>query len=605
MERRLPLALFLCVVVFYWYTSTMLPQPGTEGAPGGAEPPAVEDGATVDAQPVDSALPGAASDLEPPAPPVDSETLPFTGQGFEAAVDTRGASIAWLDLDDYKRRGDDDDPMRLLGAVDPTALGFAMRDSSDVYGLAEAVWTVEEQETTPAGTRVLLSHTTADGLRFERELRATGEPYSFDLDIRVTNVGEQTGGALTLVLSGPPGVVNDASSAIGVEGPRAIAVIDERGSKDVETWGGGDLLDGDARRVAPDQRLICAGTMTNYFTSLVVPREEHGYVVQPVAVLDRVALEEAVDEKLPVDERTRERWRAELAEDFRDANASTLISFARTRPAPGETIEYAFGVYAGPKDRALAGQPGFTFLDPVIAEAYGSMSWINRGMLFVLELFHGVTGNWGFAIILLTLLVRAALFPLSRVQQSQMMGHSAKMQKLKPKLDELKAKYKNNQKKFNEAQIKLMQEHGVRPPLGGCLLMLLQFPIWIGLYQVLRSSIELRQAPFIGWIGDLSQPDRMPLGILGFDTVNLLPILMSGAMILSMRAQPKPADETQAAQQKIMATIFPAMMLFLLYGYPAGLALYILTSSLLGIFEIQVIRKRWPVGDAEPAPAST
>lgn len=610
MEKRLPLALFLCVLVYFWYSSTLMPRPGTDGAPGGETVSSV-DGVT----PADPSIPAASLDgfaatgpsvpSEPETPPVESEVLPFEGQGFSAGVDTRGASIAWLDLNEYTQEGGDSDPMRLLGAVDPTALGFAMRDSSDAYGLAQAVWELETREQTADGARLVFSHTTEDGLRFERELRSGTGRYTFDLDIRVTNTGERTGGSLNLVLSGPPGVLNDATAAF-VAGPRAVAVIDERGSTEVETWGEGDLLDGDVRRVAPDQRLVCAGTMTNYFTSLVVPAEEHGYIVQPVPVLDRAALEAAVDEKNPGDDLARQRWRNELASDYRDGNASVLVSFARTRPAPGETVSYSFEIYAGPKDRDLAARPEYAYLDAVVAEAYGSMAWINRGMLVVLEAFHAVTGNWGVAIILLTVLVRALLFPLSRVQQSQMMAHGAKMQKLKPKLDELKAKYKNNQKKFNEAQIKLMQEHGVRPPLGGCLVMLLQFPIWIGLYQVLRSSIELRQASFFGWIDDLSQPDRMPLGVLGFDTINLLPILMAGAMVLSMRAQPKPADDAQAAQQKIMATIFPVMMLFLLYGYPAGLALYILTSSLLGIFEIQFIRKRWPVGGTtEPAPASS
>jgi YidC/Oxa1 family membrane protein insertase len=171
------------------------------------------------------------------------------------------------------------------------------------------------------------------------------------------------------------------------------------------------------------------------------------------------------------------------------------------------------------------------------------------------------------------------------------------MQKLKPEIDALKAKYKNNKKKFNEEQMKIMRAHGASPPLGGCLLMFLQFPIWISLFQILKASIELRHSPFVGWVSDLSQADRMPLPFsLPFfgDTLNLLPILMAIATMVQMRFQPKPADESQAQMQKTMGMMMPVVMLLFLYKYPAGLSLYIFTSSLIGIFEFQVIRRYWP-----------
>src|SRR5207249_568566 len=119
----------------------------------------------------------------------------------------------------------------------------------------------------------------------------------------------------------------------------------------------------------------------------------------------------------------------------------------------------------------------------------------------------------------------------------------------------------------NEEQMKLLKAEGVSPPLGGCLLMFIQFPIWISLFQILRTSIELRHAPWIGWVHDLSRPDRMPLPttILGFDSFNLLPVLMAVATMVQMRFQPKPADESQAQMQKIMGMMMPVMMLFFLY----------------------------------------
>jgi YidC/Oxa1 family membrane protein insertase len=172
------------------------------------------------------------------------------------------------------------------------------------------------------------------------------------------------------------------------------------------------------------------------------------------------------------------------------------------------------------------------------------------------------------------------------------------MQRLKPQLDALKAKYKNNMRKYNEEQMAILKAEGVRPPLGGCLLIFLQFPIWVSLFQVLRSNIELRHAPFILWVNDLSSPDRMPFPIVG--TIHLLPILMAAAQVIQMRLQPKPADDSQAQMQRMMGFLMPIMMLVFLYRYPSGLALYIFTSSLFGIVEYQIVKRLWPVPVVAP-----
>jgi len=202
---------------------------------------------------------------------------------------------------------------------------------------------------------------------------------------------------------------------------------------------------------------------------------------------------------------------------------------------------------------------------------------------------------------LLTLLVRVLLFPLNRVQQSSMQRYGAAMQRLKPQLDALKAKYKNNMRKYNEEQMQLLKAEGVRPPLGGCLLIFLQFPIWVSLFQVLRSNIELRHAPFMFWVHDLSSPDRMPFPIVG--TIHLLPILMAAAQVIQMRLQPKPADDSQAQMQRMMGFMMPIVMLLFLYKYPSGLALYIFTSSLFGIAEYQIVKRLWPVPVVAPVAA--
>ena len=141
------------------------------------------------------------------------------------------------------------------------------------------------------------------------------------------------------------------------------------------------------------------------------------------------------------------------------------------------------------------------------------------------------------------------------------------------------------------------------PPLGGCLPLFLQFPVFIGLFGVLKVEYNLRQEPFL-WITDLSLPDRLmridlDLPLLGtIEWLNILPFVMVAMMVLQASAMPKPTDPQQARMQKMMRWMF-AFMGIMLYSYPAGLALYMITSSSLGFFEIKVIKKLWPIDDTE------
>jgi YidC/Oxa1 family membrane protein insertase len=347
--------------------------------------------------------------------------------------------------------------------------------------------------------------------------------------------------------------------------------------------------------------------MTTYFAALLVP--DDGTLVgqvYPLAVPDRLKLERHVALQQPPSEAEAQRLRAELAGKV-GPNAAVDLQLWVPRLDPGASQAFGFELYHGPKDLETAALPGYGYLYPVIESSYGTwvwLYWINRTLLQILRTFHGLVGNWGVAIILLTLLVKGLLFPLNRRQQTSMARYAAVMQRLKPQLDELKAKYKNNMRKYNEEQMKLIRAEGASPPVGGCLLMFLQLPVWVGLFQILGSSIELRQSYFVGWIDDLSRPDRMPFGFFGFETINLLPLLMSAATMVQMRFQTKPADPAQAQSQKIMGLLMPVVMLFFLYGYSSGLSLYIFTSSLIGIFEFHVIRRIWPVpGMAVPARA--
>lgn len=238
------------------------------------------------------------------------------------------------------------------------------------------------------------------------------------------------------------------------------------------------------------------------------------------------------------------------------------------------------------------------------------LSWLGMTqiaglLLTVMQLLHGLTGNWGIAIILLTILIRVILFPLNRRSQTAMARYQKKMKRVQPKLNELKEKFADNPQKQRQEQARIMQEEGAFPPLGGCLPMFLQIPVFFALFSMLRTSFELRQADFGGWIHDLSQPDRMfKLGIqLPFvgdylEYFNLLPILMIISWVFQQRGMPTPTDEQAARMQKMMMWM-PVFMGVFLYNYAAGLSLYMITTSTLGIIEQRVIKKAWPIDDTE------
>ncbi|MBN2373293.1 membrane protein insertase YidC, partial [bacterium] len=186
-------------------------------------------------------------------------------------------------------------------------------------------------------------------------------------------------------------------------------------------------------------------------------------------------------------------------------------------------------------------------------------------------------GNWGAALIVLAALINIVLYPLTT---KRYLESARNMQALQPKINELKEKYKDDPKKMNQAMLDLYKEHKINP-LGGCLPLLLQMPIFIALYRTLIVSIELKGAQFL-WMKDLAVPDRlfkMPLPP-PFDYFNLLPILMAGAMFLqqknTQKAAPKQADKTQQQMMVMMPLIFGVIF----YNFASGLVLYWLTSTL-------------------------
>ncbi|MDP7029567.1 MAG: membrane protein insertase YidC [Phycisphaerales bacterium] len=289
----------------------------------------------------------------------------------------------------------------------------------------------------------------------------------------------------------------------------------------------------------------------------------------------------------------------------------------------GATKPLSMGVYAGPLEHSiLADQQPYRALNMQGLILYQMSSfcaictfqWLAHLLLAVLAFFdHWIVFDWGVAIILLVLCVRALLHPITRRSQMGMQKFGKQMQRLKPEMDKLRAKYGDDKKKMQEEQMRLFREHGVNPlQMLGCLPMFLQMPIWVALYAALYFSFDLRQQPAFwgvfqeigGWpfLADLASPDHFfweaqePFKFLLWNVtgVNLLPILMGVIFFFQQKYMtPKTAmSPEQETQQKIMRVMMVVLFPVMLYSAPSGLTLYILTSSSIGIMESRHIRKQ-------------
>src|SRR5262245_39187681 len=252
-----------------------------------------------------------------------------------------------------------------------------------------------------------------------------------------------------------------------------------------------------------------------------------------------------------------------------------LLMYGATELPPGTSVERSWRLYLGPKIPAQvrAVDPRFEILTDV------GWHWVRPLVnLFAAGLkgLHGVVGNYGWAIIIITILLRIATFPLTQRSMRSMKKFGA----IAPEMKALQEKYGTDRGKLQEEMMKLYREKGINPLSslgGGCIPMLIQMPFMVALYFALQSSIELRHAPFLGWITDLSAPEDLHLFGL---PVRLLPLMMGVSMVLQQRLTPSPTADPQQRQMMSMMSI---MFVVLFYGFPSGLVLYWFVSNLLGI----------------------
>lgn len=247
-----------------------------------------------------------------------------------------------------------------------------------------------------------------------------------------------------------------------------------------------------------------------------------------------------------------------------DINAKSALASLSYKPVQLKSeMSFSNLFYVGPKS-----VDALKAVDPELAHIidFGFFGFISGPLLYILKASHSVVGNWGFAIILLTLIVRLCVLPFNIMSFKSMKA----MQKVQPAIQALRDKYKDDPVRLNQEMMAVMKQNGANP-VGGCLPMLLQIPIFFALYRVIGSSVDLYGSPFIGWIHDLS----------AHDPYYVLPVLMSLFMFIQQKITPSTMDPTQAKIMLFLPVVFSLFMLQL----PAGLTLYMVVSTLFGIVQ--------------------
>ncbi|HKB15388.1 MAG TPA: YidC/Oxa1 family insertase periplasmic-domain containing protein [Planctomycetota bacterium] len=575
-KPRFLLAIVLCLAVLLLWNylfpaprrlSPPLPvasRPGTTSAPAAAASP--------DAAPTASA-PGLRSTLEGPSEDVLLETaelrIVLSGTGAVA----KEARLRRFYADAAAERNPSEKPedwLSILRAPGGGSATFGLRDHAGSLGLEldRAPWAFVPLS---ADGALLARCPLSNGLTFEKEFRPGKAPFTVEVVLRVANEDRAAVGRDLLLSFSPASSIFPYGDSFYAD-PVAVAALKEGYSlkaKQIVAKPDG----GKEPRPFPAGEVLWAGSMNKYFAVLARPLAPSRFVFARALPL--------LDPEAPP------------ARPWRLLAPECGLSF-HVNP-PGEVEEKRIEIYLGPKRPADLREAEPTYRE-VHSLDYGVFGWVSRIVLWILGLFHSITASWGASIMLLTCLVRSMLFPLNRHQQVSMARFSEKQRRLQPQLDELKRRFKNDFRKFNEAQGRLYKEHGLRPPFLGCMLMFVQLPVWYGLFSALRVSFDLRHAPFL-WIEDLSQPDRtLAFGFalpwpLRWTHLNVLPLSMMVVWWLQQRMAPKPADPQMAAQMRVVQYL-PFLFGFMFYTYPAGLSLYWLVSSSLGILESKIIRRQ-------------
>ncbi len=474
--------------------------------------------------------------------PVGEETVEIDTPLYRARMASQGAVISSWELKRY-RGATDDQPVQLVrqGSKFPAPLALTAANASLTKELQEGLYTVERDfssldQTHPTGRMVFRYRNDATGVWVEKELTFHADSYLVDVALRQRGVD----GSVTVVLGTNFGIVEWGDGFIGLIG--SASMVDGHVEKETP--------DSEAERKGQVQ---WAALQDKYFLSVLIPKQTGTVLVKK--------------------------------------EADKLVSTSVRIPAPAEQT-VGLQLYAGPKEYDTLRSLQIGLEDTIdfgwfIFGSWGVVKAVAKPIFYVLRFLNEYTHNYGLTIVLLTIAIKMLFVPLQYKSYKSM----KQMQMIQPKVAAVQEKYKDDRDRLNKELIKLYRDHKVNP-VGGCLPMVLQMPVFVALFNILYMTIDLRQAPLGLWITDLSVQDPY----------YVLPIVMGISMVIQQKITPTTMDPTQA---KIMLML-PAFMTFLFINFPAGLVLYWLTNNTLTILQ-QVVTDRFifrkGVEMAEPSPA--
>lgn len=544
MDRNSLLVIALSLLVWAVWWSLMAPP----APPPGADLPVAEVPVEAVPEPEPGQLPKLeakaplsgllATESQPVAPPpVEGRIIPYETSLWRAEFDTRGAGIGLFELRKFNT-GPDDGHQPLVLSTGQAPLDRLLVTPFEELGLGDL--SKELFEVVEEGLGGISFRLVRDGVTVKKAYTFAEDSYLFELLVRVENHSDQSVAPLFAVTW-------PAAQAEGQDfREQSLAALHE-GKVEAEllgSFGTPGFFGGGEKEVRFAREVDWAGMRATYFVGAMlpdVPAQAHARFVAT-----------------------------------RPGEAGVAqIYFDPVSLPPGQAAERVFRIYAGPKEPERLEAAGGGLIQSI------DLGWfwlapLTRFFLWLLSALHTFVPNYGFAIILLTILVRVVTTPLTAKQMRSM----ERMRALSPKLAELKEKYGDDRQKQSEAMMKLYKQEGVNP-LGGCFPMLLQLPVFIGLFYALRSSIELRQAPFVGWINDLSAPETLFV-IPGLDLpFRLLPLVMGATMLLQQKITP--TQQMDPAQQRMMLIMMPIMMTVISYTFPSGLVLYWMVSNVIAI----------------------
>ena len=463
---------------------------------------------------------------------------------YRVAFTSRGAQIQSWKLKQYLTQDEDDpQPIEFVYPEGHFAGPVAMQVEDPAVsailntGLFEVSRDFERlDDVYPTGHLTFSYRNEEQGLLVEKEFTFTYDSYLVDVAIRVVGLDDAVG----VLLGTNFGMVEWGQGLIGALGP---------------AW----MIDGALEKETPDPEIRRSGDVRwaalqdKYFISVIIPQGAQGV--------------------------------------FAKSEADYVVTSGVEFPVEAEGSRLRFQLYAGPKQFDLMRALGHGLEDTIDFGwfIYGSWSVVKavaKPLFYVLRFLYEYTQNYGVAIILLTCGIKLLFVPLQYKSYKSMQG----MQKIQPKIQAVQAKFKEDRERLNRELMKLYKEHKVNP-VGGCLPMVLQMPVFISLFNILYMTVDLRRAPFALWITDLSIPDPF----------YVFPILMGASMVLQQKIMPTTMDPTQAK----MMMLLPVFLTFLFLNFPAGLVIYWLTNNVLTIGQ-QVVTDRFFLKAppaAQPAPA--